>query len=122
MFDSCLSESIAGGVQGNFNDLLKPLTSLAAAAVDTTLKRKKNVQVHSFDLGLDFAGGASSARLRHGSYVVMQTDSGANWEWNQFVWNTDGLALQYRAEPERQLDFNYMVFGVSAFSDAPTKP
>ena len=22
MFDSCLSESIAGGVQGNFNDLL----------------------------------------------------------------------------------------------------
>lgn len=101
---------------------LKPLTSLAAAAVDTTLKRKKNVQVHCFDLGLDFAGGATSARLRYGSYVVIQTDSGATWDWNQFVWNTDGLALQYRADPEREFDFNYMVFGATAFSDAPIKP
>ena len=25
MFDSCLSESIAGGVRGNFNDLLKSI-------------------------------------------------------------------------------------------------
>ncbi len=100
---------------------LKPLTCLAAAAVDTTLKRKKNVQVHSFDLGLDFAGGATSARLRHGSYVVVQTDSGAIWDWGQFFWNTDGLALQYRAEPARQLDFNYMVFGVTAFSDASAR-
>ena len=98
---------------------LKPLTSLAAAAVDSILKRKKNVQVHSFDLGLDFGGGATSARLRHGSYLVVQTDGGGTWDWTQFSWNTDGISLQYRDDPQRPLEFNYMVFGITAFSDSP---
>ncbi|MEH6461712.1 hypothetical protein [Chitinimonas sp. JJ19] len=97
---------------------LKPLTSLAAAAVDMTLKRRNNIQVHCFDMGLDFSQGSTSARLRHGSYVVVQTDDGAAWGWDHYVWNSDGHVLQHRSEPSKKLGFNYMVFGVAAFSDA----
>jgi hypothetical protein len=97
---------------------LKPFSTLAAAAVQSTLKRKKNKQVHNFSLGLDFATGATSARLRHGSYIVIQTDDSAGWNWGDFEWNADAMALQAKAGATRIIDFNYMIFGVSEFSQA----
>jgi hypothetical protein len=97
---------------------LKPLTSLASATVGAIVKRGQNVQVHCFDLGLDFVGSATSARLRHGSYVVVQTDDASNWNWSDYEWNVNGMALHPAGQPEVTPDFNYMVFGVSPFSDA----
>ncbi|PZP94795.1 MAG: hypothetical protein DI587_24825 [Variovorax paradoxus] len=98
---------------------LKPLAGLAAAAVETTISRRRNVQVHSFDLGLDFEGGATSARLRTGSYLVVQSDDGAAWDWTQFRWNADGHSLVNIDPAAGPVNFNYMVFGVSRFSDEP---
>lgn len=97
---------------------LKPLTSLATATVGTVLTRKKNRQIHSFDLGLDFAGSATSARLRLGSYLVVQTDEAAAWDWSQYEWNPDGMALHPAGKPAEKIKFNYVVFGVSRFSDS----
>lgn len=97
---------------------IKPLSSLATAAVGAVLTRKENKQVHSFDLGLDFAGSATSARLRLGSYVVVQTDDAATWDWSQYEWNPDGLALHPVGKPAEKIDFNYVVFAVSPFSEA----
>ena len=95
---------------------LKPLTALAAAAVKAVANRSKNKQVHNFKLGLDFNEGASSARLRLGSYVVVQTDNMAGWDWEQFEWNQATFSLQRKTVPNVSLDFNYMVFGVASFS------
>ena len=61
---------------------LKPLTSLATATVNAIAKRYENAQIHTFELGIDFDGSATSARLRYGSYIVVQTDEGSNWDWS----------------------------------------
>ncbi len=95
---------------------LKPLTALSAAIVRAVVSKRKNVEVHCFDLGLDFGRGATSTRLRCGSYIVVQTDT-QNWDWSQYEWNTDGTALQVKGNSGLQTDFNYMVFGVAEFSN-----
>ncbi len=100
---------------------LKPLASLAAATVGAVMKRRQNRQVHAFELGLDFYGSATSARLRHGSYVVVQTDSATSWDWTDYEWNPSGLAIHPKGQPEVSPEFNYMVVGVSP-SSSPSNP
>ncbi|MGT2454402.1 hypothetical protein ACU4GI_14470 [Cupriavidus basilensis] len=97
---------------------LKPFAGLAASVVKATLDRKKNVQVHNFNLGLDFGGNASSVRLRVGSYVVVQTDN-HSWDWNAYHWDRNTLSLQ--AKEGSAPNVNYMVFGVTKF-ESPTQP
>lgn len=95
---------------------LKPLSALAAGAVKTIVSRNKNRQVHHCRLGLDFAAGSSSARLRHGSYVVVQSDDASTWNWKNYIWNCDSMTLQRIAPFQAEVDFNYMVFGVAPFA------
>lgn len=99
---------------------LKPLTSLATATVGAIAKRNKNAQIHTFELGLDFDGSATSARLCYGSYIVVQTDEGSNWDWSEYEWNASGMALHPTGNPKETPHFNYMVFAVSPFSPAAT--
>lgn len=93
---------------------LKPLSTLASAAVKAIASRSKNKQIHSFKLGLDFSAGSTSARLRHGSYVVVQADP-VGWNWDTFEWNRESLAIQPKGSPGIIMKFNYMIFGVSSF-------
>jgi hypothetical protein len=97
---------------------LKPLTSLATATVSAIAKRNKNAQIHTFELGLDFDGSATSARLCYGSYIVVQSDEGSNWDWSEYEWNANGMALHPKDQPDVTPHFNYMVFAVSPFSPA----
>lgn len=92
---------------------LKPLSALAAGAVKSIVSRSKNHQVHHCRLGLDFSAGSSSARLRHGSYVVVQSDDASTWNWKDYIWNCDSMTLQRIAPFHAEVDFNYMVFGVA---------
>jgi hypothetical protein len=93
---------------------LKPFTKLAESVVKATLERKKNVQVHNFELGLDFGSNASSIRLRIGSYVVVQTDN-PRWDWSAYHWDRNTLSLQSMEGHNAPLNVNYMVFGVTRF-------
>lgn len=97
---------------------LKPFVGLAASVVKATMDRKKNAQVHTFNLGLDFGGNASSVRLRIGSYIVVQTNDPL-WDWNAYHWDRNTLSLQ--AKDGSALKVNYMVFGVTRF-ESPTQP
>jgi len=101
---------------------LKPLTSLATATVNAIAKRSSNVQIHTFDLGLDFDGSATSARLCCGSYIVVQTDEGSSWDWSEYEWNSSGMALHPKGQANVTPQFNYMVFAVSPFSPVVAKP
>lgn len=100
---------------------LKPLASLATSSVKMIMERKKNCQVHSFNLGLDFASGATSARLACGSYVVAQSDDHGTWDWSNFEWNRDAMSLQLKANTATDPGFNYVVLGVSRFSGPARK-
>jgi hypothetical protein len=95
---------------------LKPFSSLAEAVVRTVVQRKKNVQVHSFNLGLDFADSAGSARLQLGSYIVVQNDDAIGWDWNIYEWNRDTQMIQSKQKPGTEFPFNFMVFSVSSFA------
>ncbi len=96
---------------------LKPFVGLAGSVVKFLANQGNNRQVHDFNLGLDFASGASSARLRLGSYVVIQTDETA-WDWSNYVWDRNAMSLKSKRPHEGGAGFNYMVFGVAQFSDA----
>jgi len=93
---------------------LKPFSHLAEAAVKNVLKRSANKQIHSFNLGLDFSNNVTSARLRLGSYVVVQTGAGQTWDWAALEWDMDAQSLRFK-DGTRTVDFNYMVFGVSRY-------
>lgn len=93
---------------------LKPFVGLAGSVVKAIACRNKNRQIYAFKLGLDFAGGATSARLREGSYIVVQADDGI-FDWSLHSWNSDSRSVVETATG-KAIDFNYMVFGVSRFS------
>lgn len=93
---------------------LKPFSNLAEAAVKNVLKRSANKQVHSFNLGFDFSANVTSARLRLGSYVVVQRDGNLPWDWSEVEWDVGSQSLRYR-DGIRSVEFNYMVFGVTRY-------
>lgn len=97
---------------------LKPFTGLAESVVKATLERNKNVQVHNFNLGLDFGGNASSVRLRVGSYVVVQTDD-PHWDWGAYHWNRNTFSVLAKDAQNAVPAANYMVFGVTKFESSP---
>ncbi|MBS7776803.1 hypothetical protein [Acidovorax sp. CCYZU-2555] len=94
---------------------LKQLVSLAAASIKNIESSKKNKQVHHFNLGLDFSDRVTSARLRLGTYIIIQTDS-ASWDWTQFEWQRDAMLLRdVRKTHAESIGFNYLAIGVSNF-------
>lgn len=95
---------------------IKPFSKLAEGVVKLALSRNKNRQVHSFGLGLDFGTNSTSARLRCGSYIVIQIGSAANWDWSLFRWDrgTNSIVARTSSGVARTA-WNYMVFGVSTF-------
>lgn len=94
---------------------LKPFVGLAGSVVKAIAGRNKNRQIYAFKLGLDFAGSATSARLREGSYVVVQADDRV-FDWSAHTWHSDSRSVIETATG-MPIDYNYMVFGVSRFSD-----
>lgn len=52
---------------------LKPFVGLAGSIVEATARAHKNSQIHNFNLGLDFSKNMTFAKLRHGSYIIIQT-------------------------------------------------
>lgn len=98
---------------GSVQPALKPFVSLAAGVVKAASKRNWNRQVHSFALGLDFSKNSTSARLRYGSYVVVQVDT-ASWDWANFAWNPDSMAITAKADGS-PLALNHLIVGVAPF-------
>lgn len=94
---------------------LKPFVNLAGSVVKAVASRSKNCQVYSFKLGLDFGAGQTSARLRHGSYAIVQADA-ENWNWSELAWDPGPQHIVQRGDG-MPIKFNYMIFGISAFDD-----
>ena len=113
LLNALASDSFRSGLSlvASTQPVLKPFIKLTGEAVAATLRQRKNKLVMNFDLGLDFSGTATSAKIRHGSYVVVQGEQ-PDWDWggirlqpgtNTLVRSDDGAALRQ----------NYMILGVS---------
>ncbi|WP_426131680.1 hypothetical protein [Pararhizobium sp. PWRC1-1] len=92
--------------------VLKPFVKLAEGVVTSVLNRNKNREVFKFALGLDFSDSRTTAKLRLGSYVVVQTDE-TDWNWDEFFWHTGSGAVLPKGDKDEPLSLNYLVFGVS---------
>lgn len=98
--------------------VLPQLVTLASGATASILKRKKNAQVQKFVVGLDFSTSATSAKLRLGSYVVVQAPDDGSFNWSDWTFDPGSLSI-VNAQNE-VAPFNTIVFGVSASEgDAP---
>ncbi|KPH81096.1 hypothetical protein AE618_10750 [Bosea vaviloviae] len=91
---------------------LTPFVQLAKGAVKAIEKQGNNKEVFSFSLGLDFSKTVTSAKLRLGSYVVVQTNE-TQWDWNNFAYNSQSGAVVAKADPTMPVELNYLIFGVT---------
>jgi hypothetical protein len=99
--------------------VLPQLVTLASGATTAILKRRKNAQVQKFVVGLDFSKSATSAKLRIGSYVVVQAPDDGSFNWSD--WRFDPRSSSIVSEQHEVAPFNTIVFGVSASEgDAPS--
>ena len=94
---------------------LKPFVGLASSIVSAVASRNRNKQIYDFKLGLDFEVSQTSAKMREGSFIVVQGDA-SQWSWAQVEWNANAqqLVRKFDGEPIR---FNYLIFRVSRYID-----
>lgn len=92
---------------------LKPFVGIAQSVVGAILRRSRNKQVQYFRLGLDFSPSRTAAKLREGSFVVIQGDQ-STWSWNDVAWNPDGQQIVWRSD-RRSIEYNYLIFRVSRY-------
>lgn len=99
---------------------LKPFVSLATGVVKAAIKRRGNQRVYKFDIGLDFNKNNLSARLRRGSYVVVQTRD-EDWVWSNFEFVSATRTIKRKSDGG-PLELNYFVIGIDDFiGEVPTK-
>lgn len=93
---------------------LKPFVGLASSVVGAVLKRSKNKQIHSFNLGFDFSESQTSVALRHGSFAIIQTDN-HEWDWSKLAWNVSSQRV-VRKDSGAVIPFNYLILKISPFA------
>jgi hypothetical protein len=94
---------------------LGPFVGLAGSLVAGVLKRDRNKEIYNFKLGLDFADSQTSAKLRFGSFVVVQTDM-ATWSWSRASWDRS-RQLVIDTETNEPIAYNYLIFRISPYDD-----
>jgi hypothetical protein len=97
---------------------IAPLTGIAYALTQTVASRNRNVPVQDFYMGLDFNKLVPTrARLREGSYVVVQIPESdeAVWDWDEWVFNRNSGQLVRKDNHKRFVPYNYIVLGVSKY-------
>jgi hypothetical protein len=99
---------------------IAPLTAISIALTQTIAKRHRNVPVQDFYMGLDFdASVPTRARLREGSYVVVQLPESDSvvWRWEDWVLDRTNGHLVRASDRNSLVPYNYLVLGVSRYSE-----
>lgn len=113
LMDALQSSVFQDGLKlmGKLQPALPQLVSLVGGITQNLLKRKKNEQIQLFDLGLDFSNSRTSARLRRGSYVVVQVPGVSMWRWQS--WFFDQHTMSVMDAKGKPTPYNTIVFGVT---------
>ncbi|WP_075220683.1 hypothetical protein [Acuticoccus yangtzensis] len=106
-------------LMGKLQPALPQLVSLVGGITQNLLKRRKNEQIQIFDLGLDFSGSRTSARLRRGSYVVVQVPGASMWRWDS--WSFDQHTMSVVDANGEPAPYNTIVFGVTHSGSSETR-
>lgn len=96
---------------GTVQPALPQLVALAGGVTQNLIRREWNKQIQEFDLGLDFSRSRTSARLRRGSYVVVQVPGEGMWKWDRWALDPSTMAL---VDSEGNIaPYNTIVFAVT---------
>ncbi|WP_300667783.1 hypothetical protein [Desulfoluna sp.] len=93
------------------NPAIPVVTGFATGITKAVLNGKKNVPVQAFDLGLDFSTIQTRAKLKEGSYVVVQAP--LPFDWAQWVYSPTSGQIISTADPATSIPYNYIVFSIS---------
>jgi hypothetical protein len=88
---------------------VKPLSQLIAGLAGRLSKRRRNVAVQEFLMGLDFSKNAAGAKLREGDYLAIQAPS-KNWDWDALGFSDGRLVT--KASGAEFTAYNYIVFSI----------
>jgi hypothetical protein len=94
------------------NPIVPVVTEYAKGITELVASRNKNIKVQEFTMGLDFSPVATSAKLKEGSYIVVQHPEGA-WNWSQWQFNPSSGQIVSRADNTKTIPLNYIVFSIS---------
>lgn len=98
-------------LMGTVQPALPQLVALAGGVTQNLIRRDWNKQVQEFELGLDFSKSRTSARLRRGSYVVVQVPGEGMWKWERWALDPSTMAL---VDAEGMIaPYNTIVFAVT---------
>ncbi|WP_419953346.1 hypothetical protein [Methylobacterium sp.] len=122
ILDALNGDAFKGGLTlaATLQPALKPFVGLATNVVKAAIKRTRNMPVFKFDVGLDFNARNLSARLRRGSYVIVQTNE-VEWDWSRFVFAMETRRVLRRMDGG-SLEANYLVIGIDDFAGEAAKP
>jgi hypothetical protein len=116
------SDVFKGGLKlaSTVQPAIAPLSAMAKGLTETIAKRKKNVPVQDFYLGLDFSNITTRARLAEGSYIAVQIPESIKlaWDWDEWVYDpSSGQVVNdyYRTE---LIPYNYIIFSVSRYEES----
>lgn len=106
-------------LMGVVQPALPQLVALAGGITENLMERRENQQVQSFDLGLDFSATRTSARLRRGSYVVVQVPGASTWRWAD--WRFDPHRMTVVDTSGNVAKHNVIIFAVSESSSVEAR-
>ncbi len=108
------SSPISAGIKllTTANPTIAPFTEMARGITNMILTRHQNIPVQDIFMGLDFSNVPTHARLDIGSYVVVQVQDPAAWDWTQVSFETANGQL-VNATSRQSLPHNYFSFSVS---------
>jgi hypothetical protein len=98
---------------GTPNPVIPVVSGFAVGIVKAFAKRNDNIKVQEFFIGLDFDNTPTRARLRGGSYILVQVPDPAAWDWTKWVYNPDNGQIVQRDDNTKGIPLNYLVFSVS---------
>lgn len=106
-------------LMGTIQPALPQLVALAGGITSNLLSLSENEQIQCFDLGLDFSNSKTSARLRKGSYVMVQVPGVSTWRWSD--WFFDPHTMSVVDKEEQPASHNVIVFAVSSSGETTAR-
>lgn len=113
------SDVFQAGLQltSNLQPAIALLSGMTVALTRAVAKRRQNVPVQDFYMGLDFSTVSARARLAVGSYFVVQIPQAlrSQWDWSEWVYDLANAQVVKRADKGQLIPYNYIVFSISRY-------
>lgn len=97
----------------SINPVIPVFTEIAKGIATKIAKNNRNKEIQSYKVGLDFSPAATKAKIREGSYVVVQVQNPALINWNDYKYDKNKGAVVSTVDNTKILPYNHFVFSIA---------